>query len=309
MNTSFKQMDNKQKALNSITKYRVELKNHGFECWEIEEKQYHYEFSSNLNRIKNKILVYFGKKGVKTVIQGNPTSKEYQEINSIVSGNYSFNFEIIPEKEYDQYIGTDETGKGDFFGPLVIAGFFVDEKVISSLIKFGVRDSKELTDFQINRIANQIRKKFPKNFSIISIHPEKYNQLYEKFKNVNKLLDWAHSKAIENLYQLKKTKTVIVDQFSKKPLSISTTHEFSDVEFVSMPKAEKHLGVAAASILARNEMNKWFMNKQEEGFNLPKGASNGIEDVAKQIYLKGGKDKLASFIKLHFKTTKKIFEG
>lgn len=301
-------MNIKQNAGSKITEYKNLLQKQGFKCSKVEEKQYNFEITTIKNDVKNKLLVYFGKKGIKNVIQGAPSSREYIELNNIISGNYSFSFEAEKELNYKEYIGTDETGKGDYFGPLVIAGMYVDEEVSKFLSQLGVRDSKELSDYQIDKIAHQIRAKYPLNYSIISLIPEKYNELYEKFKNLNKLLDWGHSKVIENVYSKFKSPTVIVDQFSKTPLSIANEKEYSQVDFIQVPKAEKYIGVAAASILARNEMSKWFYNMSDNGYAVVRGASAEVEYSAKNIYSKNGRSTLSKLVKLHFKTTKKIFE-
>ena len=46
--------------------------------------------------------------------------------------------------EFIPHIGTDESGKGDFFGPLVIAGVLVDEKNAQHFLNLGIKDSKKL---------------------------------------------------------------------------------------------------------------------------------------------------------------------
>jgi len=301
-------MNIKEIANKKIIEYRKKLLANDFICTNIEEKQYNYEITATKNRVKNKLQVYFGRKGIRNVIQGSTSSKEYFELNNIIDNNLSFSFQEEQEKTFSEYIGTDETGKGDYFGPLVIAGMYVNEEVIKFLTQLGVRDSKELSDPEIDRIAKIIKTTYPSNYSIISINPDKYNELYQDIKNVNKLLDWGHSKIIESIYKNFKTKTIIVDQFSKTPLKISTAKDFSEVNFVYMPKAEKNIGVAAASILARNQMSKWFYAKQKSGFYVLRGASSEVESAAKKIYLENGKQILEKLVKLHFKTTKKIFE-
>lgn len=301
-------MNIKQNANAKIIKYKKQLSENGFSCSRIEERQYNFEITAIKNDVKNKLLVYFGKKGIKNVIQGAPSSREFNELNSIISGNFSFSFEEKKELNYLQYIGTDETGKGDYFGPLVVAGMYVNEEVSQFLFQLGVRDSKELSDSQMDKMANEIRLKYPLNFAIISLNPEKYNELYTKFNNLNKLLEWAHSKVIENIFPKFKPPTVIIDQFSKTPFKISDEKAYSSVDFIQIPKAEKYLGVAAASILARNEMSKWFYNMQDNGYSVLRGASAEVENRAKNIYLKNGKSTLTKLVKLHFKTTKKIFE-
>ena len=301
-------MNIKQNASAKIIKYKKQLAENGFSCSRIEERQYNFEITAIKNDVKNKLLVYFGKKGIKNVIQGAPSSREYNELNSIISGNLSFSFEEKKELNYSEYIGTDETGKGDYFGPLVVAGMYVNEEISQFLFQLGVRDSKELSDSQIDKMANEIRIKYPLNYSIISLIPEKYNEIYTKFNNLNKLLEWAHSKVIENIFSKFKPPTVIIDQFSKTPFKISDEKEYSSVDFIQIPKAEKYIGVAAASILARNEMSKWFYNMQDNGYSVLRGASAEVENRAKNIYIKNGRSTLTKLVKLHFKTTKKIFE-
>jgi len=293
-----------QKIVSLIKQVKLEK----FFTSEIELRQYNYETTVIKNNQKIKLLVYFGKKGVKAILQGNTSTKEYTELNKIISGNYSMEFKEEEKIDFEDYIGTDETGKGDYFGPLVIAGFYANKENKSFLAEIGVRDSKELTDYQIDNIAIEIKSEFPKNFSIVSIHPEKYNQLYEKFKNLNKLLNWGHSKVIEILFNNFAPKNVIVDKFSKEPLNVSLEQNFANVNFVQIPKAEKYLGVAAASIIARNEMNSWFRQKQKQGYNVLKGASSEVENAAKNIFAQSDKLLMSKFVKLHFKTSKKIFE-
>ncbi len=293
-------------AQTTINNNIATLTSHNFLCSPVEKKQYNFETTVSQANQKIKLLVYFGKKGVKTIFQGNAKSVLYQEVYEIVTGKYSFDFMQEKEQLYTDYIGTDETGKGDYFGPLVVCAMYVDIKAIEKLQKFGVKDSKELSDIQINKIAKTIRKDYPDNFKIILISPKKYNELYKSFQNVNKLLDWTHSKAIEDLLSQVETKTVITDQFSKKDLRISNQNNFSHIDFLQMPRAEEHTGVAAASILARNAMNNWFTKKEQDGFKLPKGASAQVKETAKILFQKYGKEELTNFVKLHFKTTTQI---
>jgi len=298
-------MNIEQHAENIINNSVKNLSTYNYICSPIEKKQYNFEITVTQANQTIKVLVYFGKKGIKTVFQGNKDSVLYSEIYEIVTGKYSFDFKTN-EIEYLDYIGTDETGKGDYFGPLVVCAMYVNEDTIKILMKLGVKDSKELSDVQISKIALDIRKKFPNNYKVILISPQKYNKLYESFKNVNKLLDWAHSKAIEELLLQVTTSRVITDQFSKNELRIASQGNFPNIDFIQMPKAEKHTGVAAASILARNAMNGWFSKKDQDGFKLPKGASNKVKEVAKTLFQKYGSEELENFVKLHFKTTTQI---
>ncbi|MEE9348943.1 MAG: ribonuclease HIII [Flavobacteriaceae bacterium] len=298
-------MDVELQAKNKIATDIKNLEKYNYSCSQVEKKQYNFETTVKQANQKIKVLVYFGKKGIKTIFQGNAESVLFKEVYEIVTGNYSLEFKT-EDLEYTNYIGTDETGKGDYFGPLVVCAMYVNEEAIKELNKIGVKDSKELSDLQINKIALIMKKDFPNYFKIILIAPQKYNELYKSFQNVNKLLNWAHSKVIEELLLTIKTETVITDQFSKTDLKISDNKNFSHISFIQMPKAEKHPGVAAASILARNAMNNWFTKKEHEGLKLPKGASSQVKEAAKILYKKYGIDELNNLVKLHFKTTKQI---
>ncbi len=299
-------MDIRLNAEKSIKRIYINVKSSGFSVTNIEQKKFNFEFSAVKNNCKNKIQVYFGKKGIKTVVQGNDSSSEYINLKNIIAENLSFEFEEKEEENYNEYIGTDESGKGDFFGPLVVAGFYFNDNVKEFLLTSEVKDSKELSDYAINKIADQIIKKFPNHYHILSINPSDYNRIYLNFKNINEILNWAHSEVIKVLYNSHKTKTIIIDQFSKRDISIQYSKDFSDVDFIQIPKAEKYIGVAAASIIARSRLNRWFDDMKSNNLNLPKGASSIVESAAKSLVTKIGRDKLGQYAKLHFKTFNKI---
>lgn len=276
---------------------------------EIVRKDYNFEFNAQSGKDKVKIQVYFGKKGIKTILQGDLNSNLYRTLNNLLVDDPKLAFSEPKISEPDEYIGTDECGKGDFFGPLVVAAVFVNEKTRKSLAGIGVRDSKDLSDYQITSIADGIKKIIGNKYQIVRISPQKYNELYEQFANLNKLLNWAHSKAIDNLLDNTSCKYVITDKFSKKELDVVTLSKHSDVEFVQETKAEKYIGVAAASILARDNFVEWFESSSRKKLNLPKGSSLETEKFAKQLYQKIGKEKLSEYAKLHFKTFTKIKTG
>lgn len=276
---------------------------------EIVRKDYNFEFNAQSGKDKVKIQVYFGKKGIKTILQGDLNSNLYRTLNNLLVDDPKLAFSEPEISEPDEYIGTDECGKGDFFGPLVVAAVFVNEKTKKSLAGIGVRDSKDLSDYQITSIADGIKKVIGNKYQIVRISPQKYNELYEQFANLNKLLNWAHSKAIDNLLDNTASKYVITDKFSKKELDVVSLSKHSDVEFVQETKAEKYIGVAAASILARDNFVEWFESSNQRKLNLPKGSSLETENFAKQLYQKIGKEKLSVYAKLHFKTFAKIKSG
>src|SRR4051812_26502650 len=103
----------------------------------------------------------------------------------------------ITEHIQMERIGIDESGKGDYFGPLVIAAVFVDATTQEELSLMQARDSKKISDGRILEMAPDIRMICP--HSIIAIGPERYNGLYTKIRNLNRLLAWGHAKALETL--------------------------------------------------------------------------------------------------------------
>ncbi|MEG8946427.1 ribonuclease HIII [Rosettibacter firmus] len=298
-------MTNKKIALNLINQLKSQLEKY-YLTSDIIEKNYNFEFSLNINRNIYKVLVYFGKKGVKTILQGNTELPEYITLRKLIFGQLELDYNDENLSEPDEYIGTDESGKGDYFGPLVVAAVYVDLDTQKKLKQIGVRDSKDLSENQISDLSKEILKIVKENYSIVTISPQKYNQLYDKFKNLNHLLNWAHSKAIENLLKKTKCDTVITDKFSKRELNISFNKNHSSIKFIQETKAEKFVGVAAASILARNKFNEWFIKNSNDEIELIKGTSKKVEKAAAELVKKYGKESLNKFVKLHFKTTNNI---
>lgn len=296
-----------QKAKQEIQRIAgIILKEKTYHISKIQKKAYNYEFVVSIDNQKLKVQVYFGKKGIKTVLQGNKDSNLYRKINMLISDEPELTFKRNEIKEPEEYIGTDESGKGDFFGPLVVAAAFVNKSTLQKLKQIGVKDSKQLFDSQISVLAKEIKSILKDSYNIVYIPPLKYNELYNKFRNLNKLLSWAHSKAIENLLKKNKCSIVITDKFSNKDLAITNNSENSHIEFLQFTKGERFTAVAAASILARDRMVRWFREQEKNGLKLPKGASSEVEVVAKKIVHSSGRAFLDNIAKLHFKTIKKI---
>ncbi len=204
------------------------------------------------------------------------------------------------------WIGTDESGKGDYFGPLVIGGVHVYTKTTGVLSKLKVRDSKKISDNVIKDLDFQIRSLCI--YSVVVIGPEKYNLLYQKMKNLNKLLAWGHARVIENILLRVDCKRAISDQFGSELFIKNALMKLGKkIELTQIPRAEADLGVAAASILARAEfLRKMDRLSSECGFELPRGASDQVDQTARKILEQMGKDDLNRFVKLHFKNTDRI---
>jgi ribonuclease HIII len=203
-------------------------------------------------------------------------------------------------------IGIDESGKGDYFGPLVIAAVFVDATTQSELTLMQVRDSKKISDGRILDMAPAIRTICP--HSIITIGPQRYNELYAKIRNLNRLLAWGHAKALETLLEKVSCGRAIADQFGDEQLILNALQEKGrTITLEQRHKAESDLAVAAASIVARAEFLLRLQRLSDEiGTTLPKGASPAVELAGRMIVKKHGEERLESVAKLHFKTTQAV---
>ena len=208
-------------------------------------------------------------------------------------------------------IGVDESGKGDFFGPLCIAGVYVNESVIKAWADLGVRDSKNISsDKRISELAEKIHKTPGCVTSVVPIGNEAYNRLYGKMKSVNTILAWGHARVIENLLGQRHRMNpppvkAISDQFaaSKSVLEKALMAAGREIQFVQQHRAEEDLAVAAASILARDEFVKGLAKLEKQfAMELPKGAGANVDAAAKEFVDKFGAGELAKVSKLHFRT-------
>lgn len=225
-----------------------------------------------------------------------PTSTSLTSIQSVAS-NESFR------------IGIDESGKGDFFGPLCIAGVYAGGEGVRKLKEIGVRDSKLMTDSAVLSVAQLIRKNFV--HEIVKINPAKYNELYDKFKNLNRLLAWGHATTIESLVERTSCRSIIIDQFAHEDVvATAVLRKKMDLSLIQRHRGEEDLVVAAASILAREAFLIGLRQLGEQiQMTLPKGgASSNIVKVGRQIYLKHGLEGLKFCGKIHFKTLDSIIK-
>ena len=186
----------------------------------------------------------------KLVVQGKEM-KNFIEfyLEPEVLGSFTLGYDELTQ-DMTSHIGVDESGKGDFFGPLCIAGVYGDRDSILELKKIGVKDSKRLKDTLILKIAEKIRKKYP--FHLVRIGPKRYNELYEKFGNLNLLLGWGHATVIENMLDKTECSRVVIDQFAAEHVvETALRRKGKRAELIQKTQGEQDLVVAAASILAR----------------------------------------------------------
>lgn len=212
------------------------------------------------------------------------------------------------------HIGTDESGKGDYFGPMVVAGVMVDQDIKDKLDGLGVKDSKLLSDKQCRTLATQIRAICGTRCEEIDISPEAYNRLYDEFKkegkNLNHLLAWGHARAIESLLERHSCSEAIADQFGDEHYILSKLMpKGRTIKLTQLPKGERYIAVAAASILARDRfLSHLDKLSQEQGVVLPKGASDAVVNVGKEVVKQKGASDLRKLAKFHHKTTEKILK-
>lgn len=221
--------------------------------------------------------------------------------------------DILSPEILEPHFGIDESGKGDFFGPLVIAGVYTNASSAPLLQKAGICDSKAVsTSDKIRKLARIIRSTPDIEYEVLCISPTRYNELYSEFKNLNTMLAWGHAKIIENLLiKRPDCPRALSDQFAHEyVLKRALRQKSLNITLEQRTKAESDIAVAAASILAREKFVDW-MDKASEagGIKLPLGASSLVIKAGKELLIKHGEEILPKVAKLHFKTTQKLFNS
>jgi len=256
---------------------------------------------------KGKLNVAVYQKGPKVLVQGKETEDFVRftlEPEVLGEAKLGYEEELNPEM-FQPHIGVDESGKGDFFGPLVIAGAYVDRDIARSLMDAGIQDSKAIkSDAKIRKLAEVIRETPGIAWEVIAIGPSRYNELYEKFANLNKLLAWGHAKVIENMAEKRpECPRALSDQFANpRELERALNSKGLNILLEQRTKAESDVAVAAASILARERFINWLQDKGEElGVVLPRGASHEVQSLTARLKEERGFDFLKEVGKTHFR--------
>ncbi len=234
------------------------------------------------------------------------------QLEPIVMGTATLGYEkLLNPERFSAHAGSDESGKGDYFGPLVVCCAYTDEKLSEKMIKLGVKDCKQMSDKAVLAIGIKLRKLLsPKGYAIVKLGNAAYNRLYAKIKNINRLLAWAHGTAIDELLtKIPSCPRVVVDQFAPtentilralKPLgkrAIIDQHH----------KAESDIAVAAASVIARETFIREIL---KIGENIPMGSSDKrVSEVAEAMVREHGVKWLMNNAKAHFRTTDKVLEA
>jgi ribonuclease HIII len=217
---------------------------------------------------------------------------------------------VLPPLEFHgTRVGMDEVGKGDYFGPLVVCAALVTEPQATELLAMGVRDSKTLGDTTISNLAVKIRKILaPEQIRIVRIPPVRYNLLFDRMRNVNRVLGWAHATALEDVLAfLEPCELAIADQFGDESfIEDSLKRRGKKVRLIQTPRAERDIAVATASVLARDDLLRARLALREEySEDFPLGASN-VEEFAKRLVERLGTGALVATAKIHFATTGRV---
>src|SRR5438552_3059885 len=238
---------------------------------------------------KNKLSVAVYQKGPKVLVQGKGVEDFVQfELEPKILGEAKLGYEEVHSPEmFEPHFGVDESGKGDFFGALVISGVYVDRGIARKLLDGGVVDSKRIgSDARIRALADAIRKSSLGLAETVLIGPAKYNELYDKFGNLNKLLGWGHARVIENLLAKKPAcPRSLSDQFADaRVINASLLKHGRKITIEQRPRAESDIAVAAASIVARQAFINWLDRKSKEpDMRLQRGVSPGVKESARKL--------------------------
>jgi ribonuclease HIII len=283
---------------------KILLKDQGFE---FADRPYTIFFAQ---KAKLSIAVY--EKGPKAVVQGKGTEdfvRFYLEPEILKEARIGYE-EVLQPEMFEPHFGIDESGKGDFFGPLVIAGVYVEREIARRLMALGVMDSKRIgSDKRIRQLADGILKAPGLAANVVLIGPEKYNSLYDKFANLNDLLAWGHARVIENLLmQRPDCKRSLSDKFAnERVIRNALLQQGRQIQIDQRTKAESDIAVAAASILARDKFVRWLDTRGEQlGITLPKGVSAAVKSAGRAVVEKAGRDALPTIAKMHFRTSAEV---
>lgn len=236
--------------------------------------------------------------------------------------------EILNPELFAAHAGSDESGKGDYFGPLVVCCAYTDSELSKAMQKLGVKDCKQMTDAAVLTAGAKLRALLGRmGYSVVKLGPAAYNRLYAKIRNINRMLAWAHGTAIEELLEKRPDcNRVVVDQFAPTETTIrralKTRGKAATVE--QRHKAESDIAVAAASVIARELFLRDVAKMGAEVFGanpapvaegeaprkIPIGSSDPhVRELAEEMVRKNGPVWLMNHAKAHFQTTDKVLSA
>jgi ribonuclease HIII len=299
-----------------LTSYTCRLTNPQAAELETHLREHGFKFSevpyARFAGAKGEVNVVFYESG-KLVVQGKGT-QEFVEfvLEPQVLKEARLGYEaVLDPGRFLPRLGVDESGKGDLFGPLCVAGVYVNESVVKAWQDAGIRDSKKIaSDQRIKTLADLIRRTPGCVHTAVTVGNEAYNRLHAKMGSVNTLLAWGHARVIENLMGQRHRMDpapirAISDQFAADKSTVARALMVlgRQIELVQRHRAEEDAAVAAASILAREEfITRLGRLEQEYHRSFPRGASGAVEAAAREFVAEHGPESLGKVAKLHFRT-------
>ncbi len=252
--------------------------------------------------------IYYNKKNHFKLMIGSQTFASPAQVVAYLTKQF---IKVDDQKSWQTWLGCDESGKGDFFGPLVVSAFYCRQEDSEVLVKLGVADSKTFKDPDIISLAHKLYKNYPDNIKAMVLYPTKYNELYQKFtdqnKKLNEMLAWMHSRLIVDFSKEKTFEAVLVDKFMNEEKFSQSLKELSSLNLIHQERAEANPAVAAASIIARYHflMSMQKMRAQYK-INFPKGCNPIVITIAQEFIKLYGIDRLGEVAKTHFSTYEKL---
>lgn len=264
---------------------------------------------------KGKLHVAVYRKGPKVLVQGRETGDFVRFVlEPEVLGEARLGYEEVHDPEmFRPHFGIDESGKGDYFGPLVTAGVYTDATIARALIDAGIRDSKRVAGAKrIRALAATIRAVPGIATAVFAIGPERYNELHRRCGSINRLLARAHARVIARLHARRPDcPRALSDQFTRpEVLETALARHDLGLALEQRTRAESDIAVAAASILARERFVDWMdQTSAAGGVVLPPGASDAVVAAARELVARHGPEVLGRVAKRHFRTTARVLGG
>ena len=287
--------DTLRKKLESTPEFRITTRDYADYCYE----------SESVN------VAYYPKKG-RLLIQGRGADDFLKNVLQLQPEEKapSLSSTLPALVDTTPHFGVDESGKGDYFGPLVVAGVYTDERCAAELVRLGCKDSKSIPDDRkIHALAEKIKKTAGVVYEVICIGPRRYNELYAEMGNLNRLLAWGHARVIAALHEkVPACPRALSDQFANEwVLKRALVQRHIPVQLEQRTKAESDVAVAAASILARARFVQWMQQTAEASqCPMPLGCAPHVTRAAQHFVATHGRERLQDVAKLHFKVTQKL---
>lgn len=272
---------------------------------------YGYQYTVKFAEAKLTLNIYNGKKGLNVVYSGDSALAE--RAAALLEGRKAQAAAPATFVTDGLWAGSDESGKGDFFGSLVVAAVVVDNTTADKLRAAGVKDCKLLTDKKILELEDIIKASVV-DYSVLELKPRVYNLRYEQVAaqggKLNQLLGYGHVAALSKVLEKHEDcHSALIDQFTTSMVNIRALKQrFPQCDVRQQPKAESNLAVAAASVLARAQfLHTMAALAAEAGVQeLPKGGGAQATACARELAAKYGKEALRNYVKLHFANYQRV---